>query len=280
MSAPGTRRGDTLSTTPNTPLRGTLLVVENNATNQKVIQAMLGSLGLDTVMASHGQQAIERLAHGECFDLILMDVHMPVMDGIATTKAIRRHENDRGEPRRIIVALTADAFAEDHERCLKAGMDDFLTKPIDIAALSSVLRRWLAGQDAPAAEPEAKPAPEDAGAVLPAPTFDEAALLDPLGGNRELGRLVVGSALDDLPKYLAQAEQALRVGDAQAAGRLVHTLKGLAAQVGGVELARLAREADARLRQGETLDADDIAPLHVECDALAAALRRWLETAQ
>jgi signal transduction histidine kinase/CheY-like chemotaxis protein len=269
---------------PRPSLQGHLLVVEDDATNRKVIRAMLHSLGLSAEMADDGGQAVERLARGERFDLILMDVQMPVMDGIAATERIRQRERAQGEPHRTIVALTANAFAEDRERCLMAGMDDFLTKPIDIAALSGLLSHWLAPQATPAtAKPtavEAASATADApaDAVLPMPTFAVTALLKPLGGNCELARLIVDSVLNDFPAYFAQLEVAVEAADWKTAERHMHTMKGLAAQVGGQELARLMRAADDRLKRGEVLDADTLAPLQTEYVILAAALRQWFET--
>ena len=261
------------------PLHGTLLVVEDDATNRKVIRAMLLNLGLGAEMANDGEQAIARIAGGERFDLILMDVQMPVMDGLSATAKIRQREREQGEPHRIIIALTADAFAEDRERCLKAGMDDFLTKPIDVAALSALLHQWLdrsthAEQSPPTREAAAVPTIT----VPPASTFEAAALIDPLGGNRELARLVASSAMNDFPRYLAQLEQACQALDWQSAERPAHTMKGLAAQVGGLELARLMRAADERLKRGEPLDKDTLAQLMTEYAALAAALQQWVDT--
>jgi len=252
------------------PLQGHLLVVEDDATNQKVIRAMLANLGLSADIANHGQHAIERLTAGERFDLILMDVQMPVMDGLAATTQIRQHEREHGEPHRTIIALTADAFAEDRERCLQAGMDDFLTKPIDIAALSRLLRHWLARQTMPSEVVGATDA------VAPAPTFAAEAMLKPLGDNLELARLMIASATDDFPKYFAQLEQACRSSDWATAKRCAHTMKGLAAQAGGLELARRLRAADELLKQGDPLDMEIVAQLQAEYAALNAALQQWL----
>jgi PAS domain S-box-containing protein len=122
---------------------GRVLVVEDDPGNQKVIGILLHKLGLDTVMAADGQHALDALAGGEAADLILMDVQMPRLDGYRATEAIRRREKETGEPRRPIIALTAEAFAEDRQRCLGVGMDDVLTKPIFLADLQIALRRWL-----------------------------------------------------------------------------------------------------------------------------------------
>ncbi|MBI4743001.1 MAG: DUF3365 domain-containing protein [Betaproteobacteria bacterium] len=124
-------------------LSGRVLVVEDNATNQKVVEAMLGKLGVSSVPATDGQQGVDAILRGEPVDLVLMDLHMPVMDGYAATERIRQWEKEGGRPRRPIVALTADAFEADRQRCLAAGMDDFLTKPVGFDILAELLGRWL-----------------------------------------------------------------------------------------------------------------------------------------
>jgi CheY-like chemotaxis protein len=124
--------------------RGLVLVVEDNPVNCVVIDAMLGQLGLRVSVAGDGQQCLDLLMAGTLQpDLILMDMQMPVMGGIEATERIRAWEAAGQRERLPIVALTAGAFEEDRQRCLGAGMDDFLTKPIDIHALPVILSRWL-----------------------------------------------------------------------------------------------------------------------------------------
>jgi PAS domain S-box-containing protein len=122
---------------------GHILAVEDDATNRKVIQVLLGSLGLTVAFAEDGAQAVEAITRGDVADLILMDLQMPIMDGYQATEEIRRWETKNGRGRRPIIALTADAFEEDRQHCLKVGMDDVMTKPIAIDVLRSTLRRWL-----------------------------------------------------------------------------------------------------------------------------------------
>ncbi len=124
-------------------LLGRVLVVEDNPSNQKVVEIMLHKLGLSTALAEDGQEALDAIVGAEATDLILMDVQMPRMDGYRATEAIRRWEEASGAPRRPIIALTANAFPEDRRRCLAAGMDEVLTKPIDFEALRTTLARWL-----------------------------------------------------------------------------------------------------------------------------------------
>ena len=124
-------------------LAGRVLVVEDNATNRIVIESLLTRLGVSVMSARDGQHALNVITQGDCPDLVLMDLNMPVMDGYDATKRIRQWERDNNQPRLAIIALTADAYEEDRQRCLAVGMDDFLTKPIALDALKSTLNKWL-----------------------------------------------------------------------------------------------------------------------------------------
>jgi PAS domain S-box-containing protein len=124
-------------------LSGRVLVVEDKVVNRKVIGSMLTKLGVSVTLAFDGQQALDAITQGDCPDLVLMDLNMPVMDGYGATKQIRQWERENNRQRLPIIALTADAYEEDRRHCLAAGMDDFLTKPIALDALISTLNKWL-----------------------------------------------------------------------------------------------------------------------------------------
>lgn len=124
-------------------LHGSVLVVEDNQTNRYVIVRMLEKFGLTVSFAENGQQAIDRIFAGERPDLVLMDIQMPVMDGFDATRVIRQREAAEGRSRLPIIALTADAFEDDRQHCLDAGMDDFLAKPVVLKALHRVLMQRL-----------------------------------------------------------------------------------------------------------------------------------------
>ncbi|MCK6411544.1 MAG: ATP-binding protein [Azonexus sp.] len=128
---------------PTETLTGTVLVVEDNPTNRKVVEALLRKQGLDAVSVENGQEAIDALKNGLRPNLVLMDMEMPVMDGLTATRHIRAWETQTDQGRHPIVALTANAFEEDNQLCREAGMDDFLTKPINLEALKVVAARWL-----------------------------------------------------------------------------------------------------------------------------------------
>ena len=124
------------------PLHGHLLLVEDNRINQMVATRMLTKLGLTYDIANHGGESLERLAeHG--YDLILMDMEMPEMDGPEATRQIRKMEAERGLPRTPIIAMTANALHEDRSLCLASGMDDHISKPVEMTLLEQILRKWL-----------------------------------------------------------------------------------------------------------------------------------------
>ncbi len=138
--------GSTSLETSEDALHGRVLVVEDNPVNAMVVQALLTQLGLSHELARDGQEAVDVVSRGQLFDAVLMDLQMPVMDGYEATRRIRECEAQKGSRRTAILALTADAFAQDRQRCLALGMDDFLTKPIALAALRQALERWLSGK--------------------------------------------------------------------------------------------------------------------------------------
>ncbi len=135
---------------PAKDLTGTVLVAEDNPVNRMVIMAMLDDLncqGLTVTNVEDGQQALDHITQGGTPDLVLMDVQMPIMDGLTATELIRLWQADHGKPRLPIVALTASAFEENRQQCLDSGMDDFLVKPLDIQKLQAMLTHWLRPDD-------------------------------------------------------------------------------------------------------------------------------------
>lgn len=154
-----------------TKLRGRVLVVEDNRTNRLIISTLLDKLGLTVETAEDGRQAAERILDSADLplpDLILMDVQMPGLDGYGATARIRQWENEHSRPRMPIVALTANVYTEDRERCLAAGMDDYLAKPVDIQILRTVLAKFLPHQSAAAVANRPTPIhPADPGQVVP-----------------------------------------------------------------------------------------------------------------
>jgi PAS domain S-box-containing protein len=266
---------DTASQSSPGTLSGRILVVDDNPTNRKVIKAMLDKPGLHCDFVEDGQQAVEAITGGMSPDLVLMDCQMPVMDGFEATQRIRRWETENTQPHLTIVALTASAFEQDRQRCIEAGMDDFLAKPIDIRKLTATLGRWLpAGHSEPAPvvpAGQAVASTQDNGL----PIFDEKTLLSQLGGDRELAKAVILSATGDIPGYFDQLEQAIAAGNWTLAERQTHTMKGLLAQIGGMKLARRMKEIDDHLKGGAKIDDATVIDLRRDYQVLSVILLDW-----
>ncbi|MEL7642312.1 MAG: response regulator [Solidesulfovibrio sp.] len=228
------------------PLSGVLLLlVEDNAINQQVAREMLAHLGAAVDVAGHGREAVDMVGRA-FYDAVLMDVQMPVMDGLEATKAIRALPGGADVP---VIALTAHALAEDRERCLAAGMNDYLTKPIDAARLLATLGQWIASAAGAARRsPPAAPAP--ASPVAPGLGIDVAKALARLGGNERLFSSVAAEFARD---YAASAEEIVRLagaGDLEGARRLAHTVKGVAGNIAADALAAAARDLESALAGG------------------------------
>jgi CheY-like chemotaxis protein len=189
------------------PLR--ILLAEDSVVNQKLAVALLEKHGHAVTVASDGREALAAI-EAQRFDLVLMDVQMPEMDGLDATRAIRARETRTGE-RVPVVAITARALAGDRERCLEAGMDGYVAKPIHARELFEAISTALAG---------AGPDRPRSGKVQ----WDRA--LDLLDGDPELLRSVVTAALDESPRLMAAIRQALAVGDAKGLNLAAHTLMG------------------------------------------------------
>jgi signal transduction histidine kinase/CheY-like chemotaxis protein/HPt (histidine-containing phosphotransfer) domain-containing protein len=228
-----------------------VLLVEDNRVNQEVASRMLKSFGIDPVLAVDGQEATAALRQGS-FDLVLMDCQMPVMDGYEATAAIRTWEAQQASPsdrsRLPILAMTATALAGDRERCLRAGMDDYISKPIKRDLLAAALERSLTAWQSTGTRSKAQAGEPsfDRGETQRAGAVKVEAALDPsvLGQLAELmGESfaeVIEAYLADTPVQLANATQAIALQDHVVLGRAAHSLKSTSQSVGAILLARAA----------------------------------------
>jgi PAS domain S-box-containing protein len=233
------------------PLR--VLLAEDAPANQKLAVLLLEKLGHAVSVAGTGHEALQVLEEGS-FDLVLMDVQMPEMDGFEATAAIRAREK-RSNTHIPIIAMTAHAMKGDRERCLAAGMDDYVAKPIRLHELDEAIER-VCHDD---------------------PGFDEAEALARAGGDRSLLRMIMGLFLDSCATDLPVLRQAVAHRDAEALRKTAHRFQ---AQVGTFsEPARLATRRLEQLAAAEMMDevAMVFSELEEQVDRLQAALRRWLE---
>jgi two-component system sensor histidine kinase/response regulator len=225
-----------------------ILVAEDHPVNQEVARQILQRLGHYVVIAADGQAALAALEQSGrgAFDLVLMDLQMPVMGGFEATAAIRDAERASGT-HLPIVALTAHAMKGDRERCLEAGMDGYVTKPIDGVELTRVIDQLV-----PSA---AAPAPIAAAAVAPVaadrPAFDERVARARLGDDARLFEKVVRLFLEDSPARMRAMRRAIAAGDGQALRDAAHALKGGAANFAAAPVVEAARELELQGKSGD-----------------------------
>ena len=233
---------------------GRVLVVEDNPVNQLVAVGLLEALGYATETAGDGLAALDLLADRE-FDLVLMDVQMPRMDGYAATRAIRERGLDLP-----VVAMTAAAVEGERERCLAAGMDDFLTKPVDPSALAAVLEERF-GAVADRGRGSVRTVTEhrdDATAGLELGRLDELRDLDP--GNTTYLDRAIGNFVNNTPGTLEQIRQAVEAGDAPTLKQVSHKLAGGALNLGVTAAGRTAQQIELAADTGSTEGAVELLP--------------------
>ena len=233
---------------------GRVLLAEDNITNQQVALGILGKLGLRADAVANGAEAVKAL-ESLPYDLVLMDVQMPVMDGLEATRRIRQMEGPSNRRTVPIVAMTAHALQGDRDACLAAGMNDYVAKPVTPQALSAALDTWLPIPAEPKVIPVSSPASTAGTESVDTPDWDRAGLLDRLMGDTELASAVLGGFAGDLPTRIGELRASLEAGDMAAAQRHAHTIKGAAANVGGERLRSLAADIERALKSGDLASA-------------------------
>jgi CheY-like chemotaxis protein/HPt (histidine-containing phosphotransfer) domain-containing protein len=226
------------------PLR--VLLAEDSEVNRLIAVGLVQRLGCHVEAVADGRQAVEAWQRTQC-DLILMDVQMPEMDGYAATAEIRRREAETG--RRIpIIALTAYAMSGDRERCLAAGMDDYLTKPIRPEPLREALLRWGKATAHSGIGPRSEEQPE---IDRDPPNFNQTILLESCGGDTDLVREVLDLAIGGIPAQLARIRSAIAARDNGRVTWEAHALKGTALTIGAEELATACHRLKQLGERGE-----------------------------
>ncbi len=231
-----------------------VLLVEDNEMNQQVATELLESAGAIVTVANHGGEAVKILTAGDQppeFDVVFMDLQMPEMDGFTATKLLRADPRLRKFP---IIAMTAHALVEERQRCLDAGMNDHVSKPIDPDNLFATLLRWT--------KPRPKRAVESQAPLTNANAPDEVAMpeiagvkiadgLNRVAGNRRLYRDLLGQFAAKQGDAAAQISTAIESGDLKLAERIAHTVKGVAGNLGITEVQSVAQRLEKALRDGE-----------------------------
>jgi CheY-like chemotaxis protein/HPt (histidine-containing phosphotransfer) domain-containing protein len=252
------------------PLR--ILLAEDNHVNQRVATRLLTKLGHDVQLAENGQLALDALERSE-FDVVLMDVQMPVLDGLEAVAAIRRRETSTGL-HQVIIAMTAHTMSGDRERCLDAGMDHYISKPIDAAAVCEALKRVTDQFRLPraASTPEATETPS---ASTQPSAFDMDVALAKFDGERDFMMEIAGIFLGGLSDQMTSLKVTLEQGDVSAAARVAHTIKGSVGNFAAERAYAAALQLEKDCRAGNTESLSESHQYFVkEIDRLAEDLRR------
>ncbi len=233
-----------------------ILLVEDTRINQKVVLHQLKLLGYEGAdCVKDGREALEKLAEID-YDLVLMDCQMPILDGYEATRLLREGEGHRQHT--LILGLTAYAMEGDREKCLAAGMDDYLTKPLTIEELSEALRKWLPySQKKKESPPDREPEPLsslDGAKIL----IDRDRLQQLTGGDEAFQLDLFQSFVDDLAKDLAEAKSAFAASDAERLAQQAHRIKGGAGNMGVALMPELAAELEARSMENNLEDAREL----------------------
>ncbi len=252
-------------------LKGTrILVAEDNEINQLVVKDILSQAGVVVTIAGNGREAVEKLQKN-AFDLVLMDLQMPVMDGFSACREIRKQDQFKDLP---ILAMTAHAMVEDRQKSMKAGMNDHVTKPIDPPVFFSALLRALKpGEHMDSAEfipkTEELPVFED---------VDLTAGLARVSGNKKLYRELLDKFADRYSSAKEELEKLIEEKDAEAARGLVHTIKGVAGNLGAMRLFSLAGDLEVAVLKGlPELSGDQVKEFFVVLHQVIESIRTILQ---
>jgi CheY-like chemotaxis protein/HPt (histidine-containing phosphotransfer) domain-containing protein len=260
-----------------------ILAVDDNRMNLFLLERMLRGEGAEVGLCADGQQAVETLkAIPSAYDVVLMDIQMPVMDGIAATRALRRHPATVAVP---VFALTAGVLPEERDAALAAGMNDFLGKPIDLEQLVTKLQAYrspgigtvvispdVTGMDSPVPTvPEADIAEWP---VIPGIDSGRVRLL--FGHDRVFFLKMLGMFVEEFASLRSELSAQLSTGDRESASRRIHNLKGNAGNLGAIQLMELAKVAEIAIRNQQPDEAEAVERLHLALDALITECRPCL----
>ena len=262
--------------------RTRILLAEDNPTNRDVTVAILTKMGLSADVAVNGAEALKALARSP-YSVVLMDVQMPEMDGLTATRTIRDPASPVLDHAVPIIAMTAHATKKDRQKCLDAGMNDYLSKPVTAESLAQVLRKWIETRPESTSDSSVERCEgsrPSSGSGLRAPIFQKTLLIDRLLGDEPLARRITQGFLDDMPTQIEAVAHALKSGDGAAAERRVHAVRGATGNVAGEAMNRAALAVEQAAARGDLKSAQaGLTELKEQFVLLKEQMEKWLSEA-
>jgi len=249
-----------------------ILIVEDSQINRLVLLSMLQKEGFDADVVCNGAEAL-RAMQDVSYDLVFMDCQMPEMDGYETTKLLRQGKEGVRNPGVPVIAITANALKGDREKCLRAGMDEYIAKPVRKAEIVNVLGKFF-DNGAASAETAANTNPKSLIGMKNNSIFQEEEMLERLQHDREVARMIIENFLEDVPQQFGKLKTAVRENSAEDAHLTAHSIKGAALMIGGSLLSKVAFEIEMAARAENLRQAEELLD---EMEAQIAALRNRLE---
>ncbi len=270
--------------------RARVLLAEDNITNQEVALGILNKLGICADAVANGAEAVKMLETIP-YDLVLMDVQMPVMDGLEATRTIRNWKLATGKKYQVstipIIAMTAHTMLGDREKCMDAGMSDYLSKPVDPQELAAALGKWLPPEEEndklqlnndkdTGKEPANEKRKIDNRKKSRNSVWDTAGMLKRMMNDETLASNILAGFLDDIPRQINSLKEFLKSGDIQGSERQAHTIKGASANIGGERLRALAFEIEKSAKSGDLGAASArLTDLQKQFDSLKTEIENW-----
>jgi CheY-like chemotaxis protein len=260
-----------------------ILLAEDNIFNQKVTQIMLEKFGLSSDIANNGREVLEALGRKE-YDLVLMDVQMPEMDGLEATEKIRKADSGVLNPHIPILAMTANAAKEDREKCLAAGMDDYLSKPVNADEMLHLIRKYIQPDITKNAGPAARRKPEETNADAPLSgknaiaVFDSGDFLKRFDWDTDLCKRVLSGFPEQFGAEIEKLIQSLEEQNTEAIRHHAHTIKGMSANISAYRLRDIARQIGKAAKQEDAESALSLKNIFIqEAETLKREVSRFIQ---
>jgi CheY-like chemotaxis protein len=262
------------------PSKGKALIAEDIKTNRLVLSSLLQTLEIESIFAVDGQEALNMFKADAMINFILMDIKMPVMDGVEATLLIREWEEIKKLSATPIIAVTAFDYAEDIKRCMDAGMDDVMYKPVDLKNLAKIVDKYLGIKNIDSNLLGASSGQLAIHNLLEnrqEPIFSPDWLSTFVSDHKKLASIILNGAMNDIPSYFKLLRESVELQNWTESQAVIHVLKGVTRQVGAQRLATVLQELHAYLKNGGTMDMIVFDGLLKEYHQLEEQLQAWLK---